>query len=60
MYMMLGVKRNNQATRFSIKYCLSSDKAVLLFKVLVVFLLDFIIKRGFWIDFFKSLSLIPS
>jgi hypothetical protein len=37
MYMMLDVKRNNQATRFSIKYCLSSDKAVLLFKVLVVF-----------------------
>ena len=46
MYMMLGVKRNNQATRFSIKYCLSSDKAVLLFKVLVVFFIGFYHKKG--------------
>lgn len=58
MYMMLDVKYNSQATPFSIKYCFSSDKDVLLFKVVAgffcVFFSDFNYKRGFLVDFCKA------
>lgn len=61
MYMMLDVKYNSQATPFSIKYCFSSDKDVLLFKVVagffVCFSVNLIIKGGFWLIFVKPLSL---